>query len=210
MSTYRNGFDFERALFGKDSSKRITSQEYRRNTRFSEEALLAIKNREVDCPNTKIAKSLHFFVSKGLANLGISSEGLIFIPTLDTVMDTDHFTDALFYLPSLPFRVVTIDAFIIRENQIVELKDLWIDSFEGEYYTLSNFQTDLYSYKEGLRVWLKSGRPPSELVDYRLYSKSSRPENHFVITPYNVSNYRRRREFGQMVAQYFHKEAMKQ
>lgn len=210
MSYYRNGFDFEIALFGKDSSKRVASQKPWRYTNFSEEVLLAIKNRISDCPDTRIAKSLYSAVFRDLSSFGVDPSGMIFVTTLDTVIDVNHYTDAFFYLPSLPSRLVTIDAFNINEDLLQRLKDFWIDSSKEKVYSFANFQTDIFSYKDGMKIATKNGRTISQNVDYRVLSKFWRPENHFVITPYNVSNYRRRREFAFMIARYFYKEALKQ
>jgi hypothetical protein len=201
---YKNGRDFELAVFGERSTP-IQNRVLKGARDFSREFLKLIAQDGLPYPDTAIGSSLYFYIWHYLATFGLDPSGLIFRSSINTALDSYHYLDGLISVPQVFGLPVTIDTFNLNGDLVV-LREHWIDTFEGEVYSESEFQTDLFRFKKGLVVSnVLRGKedgffPASAFVDLRVDHK--RPENHFILTPYHVENYRRRREFAKMVAGY--------
>lgn len=197
---------FEERIFKKSSHPDLGKEDYR----SFKKSLKEIKDANGVCPypDTNIGKSLHQQTEKELNRLGIDSTGLIILTAVGTKLDFFHSTDGAVCLPSLRPHVAKIDTFYINTQQLLLLKSRWVDSHAGEDYSNLDFQADLFSYKKGFWEYLKkTGNIFFEnemLIDFRL-SDCPRPENHFILTPYQADTYRGRREFAKLVAGYFAK-----
>lgn len=213
---YRSGLDLEDAVFGRHSSGEELIEKFGgQRPDFDKDVRRLIREGSgLRYPKTKIGQSLFVEVERGLKRFGLKSGGLVFLSAIDTKVDLRHFADGVFFLPSVPRFPVTIDTFNIDPKILRELKSSWVDSFEGQFYTSYDFQSDLFRYKVGLARWKKDCKALSETgnitlppADFRQYTNIGRPENHFVLTPYHVGTYRRRREFAKMLVKYFAKVA---
>lgn len=212
MRTYRNGRDFEDAVFGCQSDDAAFEARRKQRTRFGVEARAFLTQSKITCPDTKIGRALFRQVERELIRLGVSPDGLIFLPTINTTLDFSHGTDALFFLPSLPECLVTVDAFNINPEIFLTLRESWIDSFNGKIYSDLELQSHLFLFKRGMLVCVRNGmtlEPFLKPPDFRFFADYGRAENHFVLTPYHTGSYRERRGFAKMVAGYFAKEAAK-
>lgn len=218
MGTYRSGYDLEDAVFNCHSIGGDLTEKYiGQRPDFDKDVRRLIRRAICKHPKTKVAEILFGYVEKELKRFGIDTKGLVFLSAINTKVDLKHFADGIFYLPAVPQFPVTIDAFNISSSQIVALKNRWIDDFEEAVYTDSDFQSDLFRFKTGLARWKKECAIAAETgqaiivpQDFRFYVACSRPENHFVLTPYSISSYKGRnqlKEFAKMVAGYFASKA---
>jgi hypothetical protein len=215
MRRYGSGYDFEDAVFGRHSSGDLFERFGAGRANFSADLLRAIGSSESAFPDTKIGRSLHGLLSKCLDEQKIDPVGLVFVSTVNTKIDLNHYCDGFFFLPSLPNLPITIDAFCIGEKRLWELKNFWIDIFNGHHYSLFDLQNDLFLYKRGLTRWRAEKpqlgfvstemTPLSILPDFRRYADHGRPENHFILTPEYATAYEGRRFFSTMLAKYFAK-----
>lgn len=210
----RSGQDYELEIFDHASSGQISEEVLAEiGENFSESAENLIDGSKMIHPNRRVGKSLYRLVQNRLKKVGIDPGGLRFLDALDTSLDWFHFSDGLFYLPSIPGRpglVVTIDAFNIETKRLTHLRDLWWFEYKGDNYSSLNLQTDLFQYKDGLKMWKKMTEQAAEFEfdlvladdDFRKLAIKGRPENHLVITPYHTEKSESRRVFAQMVANY--------
>jgi len=207
---FRSGYDLEDAVFGRHSSGDKLIKKFKgQRPNFDEDVKRLIREGRGSYPETAIGKSFWFEVNRELGRLGVNSHELVFLSAIDTKVDLRHFADGVFFLPSIPRFPITIDAFNIDLVLLFHLKSLWVDSFGGSVYTLLDFQSDLFRYKAGLSKWKKDCQRLSETnliisqpPDFRTYVNYGRPENHFILTPYDIGTYRRRRIFAKMLARY--------
>jgi len=208
---FRSGSDLEDAVFDRHSSgEELIEKFWGQKPDFDKDIKALIRESSTRFPETLFGKSFWLEVKRELDRLGLSYNGLVFLSAIDTKVDLRHFADGVFFLPSAPRFPVTIDTFNLDQRVFKALKSYWVDSFEGSVYGPSDFQSDLFRYKVGLTKWKKDCQKLSETGlmiaqpnDFRTYTNLGRPENHFVLTPYHVVTYRRRREFAKMVAGYF-------
>lgn len=216
MAYFRTSIDFEEAVFGCSASWNLRQRFGGEKMDFSRDIKSIILSSKITHPPTKIGKCLYRQVAEQLKRYNINPNGLVFLPSVDTKVDLFYGTDGLFFLPTLFPCVVTIDAFNLKSDKLFLLKSLWIDSFAGNFYSNADFQSDLFQYKSGFARWSKdnaksikeTGNPLLKPADFRAYvSTVGRPENHFVMTPANVSTYKQRREFARLVSDYFLKVA---
>jgi hypothetical protein len=184
-----------------------------------------IKNHSgLDYPNTRIGRSIYSMVKERLNYFGINSEGLLFLSTINTKVDIKHYTDGFFFLPSIPTHPVTLDVFYTDPDRLHSLKDFWMKTSEEGCYSKSNFQSDLFSYKKGMQIWKNWKKLRDEALltkneklkhhdlflvfpsDFRKYAyvHRGRPENHYILTPYDVLTSQRRKEFAWQIAEYLH------
>ena len=213
---YRNGPDFEEAVFGKRSGGlKFVEKFWGQGIAFGPQIQKLLEESESFCPDTQIGQALYRQVAKQLRRYGIDPNGLIFLSAVNTGADAHHGTDGLFYLPSLYPHLVTMDAFNTDERNLKLRREMWIDSFPGQIYSDSDFQSDLFCHKKGFANWRKthemSGLSEEGLlrIDFRKDSNAARPENHFVLTPGMIGSYEARRSFAKLVAGYFVKVAGK-
>ncbi|MFA6270470.1 MAG: hypothetical protein WC657_04660 [Candidatus Paceibacterota bacterium] len=207
---FRSGSDLEDAVFGRHSSGEKLVEKFRdQRPDFDEDVRALIRDSYARYPEVLVGKLFWLEVKRELERLGVDPYGLVFLSAIDTKVDLRHFADGVFFLPSVPRYPVTIDTFNLDPGVQKALKDSWVDSFEGHVYTSSDFQSDLFRYKIGLTKWKKDCQKLSETgltiaqpKDFRQYTTYGRPENHFILPPYHVVTYRRRREFAKMIAGY--------
>ncbi|OHB07675.1 MAG: hypothetical protein A3G46_03000 [Candidatus Zambryskibacteria bacterium RIFCSPLOWO2_12_FULL_39_16] len=214
MILKKSGHRFEDLIFGCHSSGDNLVRRFKNGrANFQEDIKKVIENHfGPEYPNTPIGKSLYLIVKRELEHSGINSEGLLFLSTINTKVDLRHYTDGFFYLPSVPTHPVTLDVFNIDPEVLENLRNSWVKNFEGEVYSGTNFQSDLSSYKNGMSEWNRQKKGSKELFqiesiepsDFRKHGHHrGRPENHFILTPYDVGTSQRRKEFARMVARYF-------
>jgi hypothetical protein len=200
---FQDGRDFELAVFGEKSTP-IENRVLKGARDFSSEVLQVISAKGPFYPNTLIGSYLHYYISKYLRKFKVDPTGMIFRSTLNTSLDTKQFTDGIIFLPGVEQPLVTIDTFNL-ETDLGQLKDYWLDTFEGQFYGEEIQQSDLYSFKRGISVLSVTSSHkvlfPANFLDPRVNFK--RPENHFVLTPYHVHSDKECRKFSRMVALYF-------
>lgn len=213
---FRSGLDLEDLVFGRHSSgEELIEKFWGQRPDFDRDVQALIRESWTRYPEALIGKSFWLEVKRELERFGVNVNGLVFLSAIDTKVDLRHFADGVFFLPSVPRFPVTIDLFNLDPVVQKTLKSFWVDSFEGAVYTPFDFQSDLFKHKIGLTKWKKDCQKLSETgltiqppADFRPYTNYGRPENHFVLTPYHVVTYRRRRKFAKMVAGYFAKVAL--
>jgi hypothetical protein len=166
---FRNGHDYERAIFG--DPEEVISGSLRIPSGFREDVGRIIKSisrskPHEKFPRTPMAKSLYFGVRKHLGTLGIGASGLRLFSLRGTDADRYYETDALFYLPpSCGYEcVVTIDARLIGPTLLTQLRDYWIESSERLVYSETMFQGDLFAHNRILSEYLNS-REEQESVE---------------------------------------------
>jgi hypothetical protein len=213
---YKTGSDLEEAVFGKRSAGLdLVRKFWGQSVAFGPQIRSLLGKFDSFCPDTKIGQTLYRQIVRQLRRCGIDPQKLIFLPTVGTEADAHHYTDGLFYLPSLDPYLVTVDAYNVPERNLDVIREMFQDSFSGQFYSKADFQSDLFRYKKGFAEWRRScrvGNLPEEdflKVDFRQYSDAARPENHFILTPGNVGTYQARRSFAKMVAGYFVKVSSK-
>lgn len=212
--SYRTGPDLEEAIFDERSGRLDLVREFWDvPASFGPDITTLLEKSKTVCPDTRLGWSLYRHVATQLRREHIDPRGLIFLSTVNTKADARHQTDGLFYLPSLHPYLVTVDVFNKKEPEIKKLRAKWEDSFEGNLYSNTNFQSDLYRFKKG--VWefrkelKKIGRTLSREeeesfgIDFRQYAKSFRPKNHFILIPDDIRSYGARRSFAKLVVGYF-------
>lgn len=213
MKIYRSGLEFEDAIFGRHSSgDKLIEKFLGAKINFDKDIRYLIRNTTSSYPNTIIGQLLFGGVEKELRGLKLDVSGFKFVSAIDTKVDLRHFADGLFYLPSVPRFPTTIDTFNIDPAILVGLRDRWIDSFSGSFYSEYDFQTDLFRFKKGALVIKRNGdwknRKQFKGLDPREYATGDgRPENHFILTPSDVGTYEGRRRFVKLIAGYFAKVA---
>jgi hypothetical protein len=215
MAYYATGRDFEEAVFGHHSDNPIWNWRPRRKkTAFGKDLKEVICSAKIKHPPTKIGECLYRQVARQLSSLKINPEGLVFLSSINTKADFFHGTDGFFFLPSLFPHLVTVDVFNLNPRgtfSLTGLRESWIDSFSGEFYSEADFQSDMFLLKTGMLEWKAAHKNfpaefcPDQPPDFREFAVRGREENHFVLTPLHVSTYRRRREFAKLVAGYFAK-----
>lgn len=214
MAYYKSGYDFEKAVFGCRSHREFLEGLGSSKAGFAEDLKEIIRSATTKHPPTQIGECLYRQVARQLGSLDVDPEGLVFLSSVNTQADVSHGTDGFFFLPSLFPHLVTVDTFNMEPMEFLsweELRELWIQSFTGEFYSESDFQSDLFLFKSGVSEWkavnrrLPSDFFPSRPPDFRRFAIRGREENHFVLTPYHVSTYQQRKEFARMVAGYFAK-----
>lgn len=205
------GLAFEDRIFGHHSGGRNSVSVFLgEHYNFNRDVSLFIKERVnfPKYPNTKIGKSIFDLVSFSLLRFGIDPNGLFFFDCIDTKLDIIHFIDGMIYVPSVPNFPITIDTFHIEDKDLILLKESWIRSSKNDSYSERNFQNDLFAYKTGKKIFIynKLNKPgfdvSSHTYDFRKFATKSRPENHFILTPYYADNRKRRKVFAEMVARY--------
>lgn len=212
MRTYRTGGEFELDIFGRSVGRDLFKRFGSKKTDFGDDIKAIIQSTDEVCPPTKIGECLYRQTAKEISRLGVNPEDLVFLPTVDTREDLLG-VDGFLCLPSIPNCFVSVDLLNIDISVLLSLREIWIDSYAGEFYSSANFQSDLFNHKEGLSEWKRNNKSLAEFyvlgwesVDFRQYTKGlKRPENHFILTPYQIGTYRRRREFAKMAAEYFAK-----
>ncbi len=206
---FKSGHDLEDAIFGRHSSGDELVKRFKRKRKdFSVDLMKILGKSKSPYPDTEIGKSLYWLVKKELSRIGVQDTGLVFVSAINTIVDSRHFSDGLFYLPSVGKFPITIDAFNIYPETLRSLEDLWIDDFSGEVYGFNEFQTDLFLYKNGMVEWRRENGEeslPPQFIDLRKFSKKGRPENHFIITPRDVLTVKGRKFFSKKMADYFAK-----
>ena len=211
--SFRTGWELEEAIFGRHSGGlpvRYIKIKGKVGADFSDDMRALINRSEGVYPSTKIGRSLYNMVRKELERLGIDPTGLVFLDALDSRVDWFHYSDGVFYLPSQtgdPGLLVTMDVFNLGSQNLLKLQEFWMYTHEGVQYSRTDFQTDLFRYKQGWRKLEKLGEVKKvfqQVSDLRNYATKGRPENHFVLTPYHLE-YSQRRSFAKMVAGYFAK-----
>lgn len=213
MKIYRSGLDFEDAIFGRHSSGENLFRKFSGSGQnFSKDIKRLIKVSIMKYPETVLGKLLFLGVEKWLRRLDIRTNGLVFLSAIDTKVDLRHFADGVFYLPSAHQFPVTVDAFNINPATLNSLRELWIDAFDGELYSETHFQNDLFRYKRGLSKLRKNGGWDQKWTfakspDFREYVDCGRPENHFILTPLDTGTRERRMTFAKLIAGYFAKVA---
>jgi hypothetical protein len=216
--SYTTGGNLEKAIFDEESGGLDLVREFWGvPASFGPDIWSLLEKSKTVCPDTRLGWSLYRHVARELRREHINSGGLIFLSTVNTKADARHQTDGLFYLPSLHPYLVTVDVYNKKEVELKGLRAKWEDSFEGNLYSNTNFQSDLYRFKKG--VWefkkelRKIGRTLSREeeesfgIDFRQYAKSFRPENHFILTPDDIRSYGNRRSFAKLMVGYFQKVA---
>lgn len=208
-SKYRNGLEFEEAVFGLHSHGDSMFEKFGRDTTdFSEDIRSFIENTDA-CPQG-IGESIWWQTGKRLSHLGVDPEGLIFFPGVNSKIDLFHGTDGLFFHPALWPRIVTVDLFHMHPGHYLEMLDSWIDEFKGCVFTPEDAQNNLFLFKRGLSVWhrinrdkIEEARRHGQVVvkpeDFRPYADRGRWLNHFIFTPYHIT---RIKDFARMVAEY--------
>ena len=207
---YNSGIDLEEAVFGRHSNYKHYVEFFGTGSSFVSEIRSIIEASDQRCPNTDIGSALHHQIERQFENRNINSEGLVLLSAVDTKADFHHHTDGFLYSPSFDPYLVTIDLFNIDTKTLLILREKWIDSFDGEIYTEADFQSDLFHQKRGSAEWRKvmnklGDTTPINYPDLRHYDSFCRPENHFIITPYHLGTYEKRRETAKLIAGYFEK-----
>ncbi len=211
---YRTGPDFEKAIFDECSGGLGLVREFwGKSANFGQDVKTILEKSKTVHPNTKIGSTLHYQVARQISR-HLDPKELIFLSTINTKVDALHQTDGLFYLRSLYPYLVTVDAFNISNEDLVWLREMWVDQFTGSFYSDSDFQSDLFRFKKGVMEWRKiSGNEYSKglhkFIDFRQYTEENRPENHFILTPGDIRSYGARRSFAKLVVGYFLKVAGK-
>jgi uncharacterized protein YaaR (DUF327 family) len=216
--SYATGSELEKAIFDEESSGLALVREFWDvPASFGPDITTLLEKSKTVCPDTRLGWSLYRHVLRELRREYIDSRGLIFLSTINTKADARHQTDGLFYLPSLHPYLVTVDVFNKKESEIKKLRAKWEDSFEGNLYSNTNFQSDLYRFKKGVSEFKKELKKIKRIlsreeeeslqIDFRQYAKSFRPENHFILTPQDIRSYGSRRSFAKLVVGYFLKVA---
>lgn len=212
MRSYRTGFDLEEAIFG-HSGASGQNEGFRNGVAdFSDDVTLFIRESSLEYPGTFIGKSLHQMAKGELERFHIDTSGFVFISAINTKSDVRHHFDGLFFLPSVSTHPVTVDVWNMDPKTLSILEEIWIGSFEGQFYSERDCQSDLFRYKVGMVRWMKKNRinfiNPEALrhIDFRQYAINiGRSENHFIFTSYHAGDPRRRRAFAKMVARSFAK-----
>jgi len=206
----KSGRDLEDAIFGRHSSGDLFERFGMMKKSFKKDISLLISKSYDIHPNTQIGESLYWLVKKELERFKVETQGFAFLGAINSFSDLRHLVDGLFYLPSVYRFPVTVDAYNIDPRTLDILKDLWIDGFEGDKYGVGDFQSDLFRYKNGMAKWKRDNQTleTEEImlvkpIDFRYYTRTSRPANHFLITPRDVGDRAGKRAFARMVARYF-------
>jgi|GEM_PF-3434356 len=207
---FKSGFDLEDTVFGHHSSGGQLFRKFKRKRKDFSDDLNSLITKSSDVhPSTQIGGSLYWLTKKELEKLGVDTAGFMFVSAIDSITDLRHFSDGVFYLPSAPQFPVTVDAYNIHPNVLEILEDFWIDDFVGDKYAVSDFQSDLFQYKNGLTEWKRNSQASEAEgfmlvtpVDFRQHTRKRRPENHFIITPRDIGDRAGRRAFARMVARY--------
>ena len=205
----KSGYDLEDKIFDRHSSgDRLVKKFKRKRKDFSVDLTRLISESSCIYPNTKVGESLYWLIKKELEKLGVDATGFVFVSAIDSITDARHFSDGVFYLPSVHQFPVTVDAYNIDSKSLNLLKDFWIDDFSGDRYKIADFQSDLFRHKNGSVEW-KRNNQTSEAEGFllvkpvRQHTRKRRPENHFVITPRDIGDRAGKRAFARMVARYF-------
>lgn len=207
----KSGRDLEDIIFGRHSNGDQMVKKFKRKRKdFSEDLTRLISKSSNIHPSTQIGESLYWLTKKELEKLGVDTTGFVFVSAIDSITDFRHFSDGVFFLPSVPQFPVTVDAYNIDFKTLDILEDFWIDNFAGDRYEVGDFQSDLFQYKNGSAEWKRSNKTSEEEgffliqpVDFRQHTRKRRPENHFVITPRDIGDRARRRALARTVARYF-------
>ena len=208
---FKSGFELEDTIFGRHSSGGQLVKKFKRKRKdFSQDLTRLISESSDIHPSTQIGESLYWLTKKELEKLGIDTAGFVFVSAIDSITDARHFSDGVFYLPSVHQFPVTIDAYNIDPKTLDTLEDFWIDDFAEDRYGVADFQSDLFRYKNGSVEWKRNNQVSEgegffliQPVDFRLCTKKRRPENHFVVTPRDVGDRAGKRAFARIVARYF-------
>jgi hypothetical protein len=217
MLKFKSGYELEDAIFGCHSSGGSLVERFAgQRPDFDKDVKRLIRqSSHQKYPGTQIGRSIFHYAKEELEKLGVNCKGFVFLTAINTKVDLKHFADGIFYLPSVLRFPVTVDTFNIDTKELLELRDSWIDKFEGRVYSDSDFQTDLFRYKAGVSTWRKEalvaaseGHEIFPPTDFREYTDYGRPENHFVLTPFHLTTYRQRRKFAKMLARYLASKAV--
>lgn len=211
MKKFKSGFDFEDFVFGRHSDSGETlRKKFAGHHDFSKDMKALIENISSEHPNTNVGFSLWRMVKEELEKLSVKSDGLIFSPAVGTAADIFHGVDGFFFLPLIPLHPVTVDLFNIEPSRLLNLINVWIDSFGGPTYSLFDSQSDSYLFKRGL-VELKKIHPDYQNglsainIDFRSFCNKGRPKNHFILTPRDVGTREGRKKFAKLIADYLAK-----
>lgn len=213
-----SGYDLEDLIFGRHSSGDQMIKKFKRKRKdFSGDLTRLINESQDIYPKTQIGESLYWLVKKELEKIGVNTAGFVFVSAIDSITDLRHFSDGVFFLPSVPQFPVTVDAYNINSKTLDILEDFWIDDFAGDRYGVGDFQSDLFQYKNGTVEWKRNNQVSEgegffliEPVDFRRCTKKRRPENHFIITPRDIGDRAGRRAFARIVARYFASKVVSQ
>lgn len=224
---FRDGYDFERRVFGLPDRIILESLGTFKPTNFRDDVSRIIKSfsrgkSHERFPRTSIAETLYFGVRKSLGILGVKTNGLRLFSLLGTDADRYYETDALFYLPpSCGCEcIVTIDAWLIGTVSLMQLRDYWIESSGDLVYSEVRFQGDLFAHSRILAEYLKGSTQSDRLRSWAFSSEYKnlwergylptvpdrmvdrpvmRPENHLILTPHHLEKWGRE-SFVQLVA----------
>lgn len=207
---YKTGRDFERAVFGLCSEEDLFERFRRRRVEFGEDVRVFISQSPIKYPGSEIGEALYSQMVRELVHLGVDSEGLVFLPSVNTPLDLHLGVDAVVYHPLFFPRLITIDAFNIRRRELSLLRESWIDGFEGDTYSNKQFHSDLFLFHAGMARWKRDNKEALEKEaqregyvirpkDFRSCAKLGRWKNQLILTPSNTDTYEGRRDFAKLV-----------
>lgn len=206
---YRTGRDFEGAVFGLRSNSNLFERFGGRNANLVDDVKAFIVGSSIAYPQAPIGEALYFQMAREFDRLGIKSEGLVFLPSVDTELDLGGI-DGVVYHPLFFPRFVAVDAFNIRSRELSLLRETWIDGFSGRFYSNEQFQSDLFLFKKGLAKWKRDNKEALEQEalgkgfvtrpkDFRQLAEYGRHKNEFILTPIDAGTYEGRRSFAKLV-----------
>ena len=201
------GRDFEEAVFGLRSNDNLFERFGGRNANLADDVKAFIARSGVKCPDTNIGRALYSQMAREFNRLGIGHDRFVFLPSVDTELDLGGI-DGVVYHPLFFPRLITVDAFNIRGLSL--LRETWIDSFGGEFYSNLNLQSHLFLFKRGRKNWEKDnkealeneargGLPVIRPKDLRQFADCGRWENHLILTSADTETYEGRRAFAKLV-----------
>ncbi len=238
----RDGQDFEVKVLGHTTTLDLQKKFKNQKPNFATDMRQIIANRNCSrFPQTLLSRSLYYQVEKRLTMLGVLIDELYLFSSIGTIVDLYRETDAFFYLKSNGSEsIVTVDLFFLEENLLPNLIDFWVESHPGLLYTQENLQSDLFRFKritsevmaglfEKFRhngefsgsffhsqffrdLWSSEYVPQARILERDPERGAFRPENHLVITPYQIVNHRQRKILSALIVdllrRQFPKEAL--
>lgn len=184
-------------------------------------------NLEFKFPNTRIADTLFYHVSKYLRVLGISTKDLFLFPTVDTPADS-FYVDGVFllrYRDETGYRrkVVTLDAYSLAQRFMDYIWENLVLPHSAENKFL-HFQNLLFLFKKFIRTrWKEREMPRKDREGWEnLWAcfnfflleneqkievkKLARPSNHFLVTPREAYGRRGLKTLGREIAISFYQQ----
>lgn len=198
---FESGRDFEDFVFGRHSDgEEMKTRFFGQQPNFDRDVKYLIKNNPgVKHPDTYVGEDFFRRFDWRLRRKGINTEGLMFLPTIGSMVDLRHYADGLVFLPAVPEFPITIDLFLVDDEVVNRLRREWFEAFRGTYYSFLDFQSDLFRWKTGRAKWVGDvekahsvGFELDEPADFRGYTDARRPENHFIWTPQEVTRHGRK------------------